>query len=214
MPAIIGYARTSTLDQVAGLEAQQRDLEAFNCDRIFAEQVSSVAERGQLELALAAVGPGDTLVVTKPDRLARSTIDLLTIVKDLDARGAGLVVLSMGGERVDTRSPTSRLILTILAGVAAWEREIMLERQREGISKAKLDGKYKGRAPTAMTLADSAKLYIDQGATVAEVATQFGISHRSVSRIRKSLKSKETDRGFINCPDHFGDSSGIVGIAA
>jgi DNA invertase Pin-like site-specific DNA recombinase len=86
---------------------------------------------------LAFVREGDVLMVTKPDRLARSTAELLAIEADLSKRGVGLVVLSMGGERLDTRNPTSKLMLTILAGVATWEREIMLERQREGIAKAK-----------------------------------------------------------------------------
>jgi DNA invertase Pin-like site-specific DNA recombinase len=88
---------------------------------------------------------GDALVVTVADRLARSTAELLAIEADLSRRGVGLVVLSMGGERLYTRNPTSKLMLTILAGVATWEREIMLERQREGIAKAKDEGKYKGR---------------------------------------------------------------------
>ena len=74
-------------------------------------------------------------------RLARSTADLLGMVADLEGRKIGLVILSMGGERLDTRNPTSKLMLTILAGVATWEREIMLERQREGIAKAKAEGK-------------------------------------------------------------------------
>ena len=79
---------------------------------------------------------------------AQSTAELLAIEADLSKRGIGLVVLSMGGEKLDTRNPTSKLMLTILAGVATWEREIMLERQREGIAKAKAEGKYKGRPPS------------------------------------------------------------------
>jgi DNA invertase Pin-like site-specific DNA recombinase len=142
---LIGYARTSTIDQQAGLDAQQRDLTAAGCERVFHEKVSSIAQRGQLDTALAFLREGDALVVTKPDRLARSTADLLAIEADLTCRGIGLVILSMGGERLDTRNPTSKLMLTILAGVATWEREIMLERQREGIAKAKADGRYKGR---------------------------------------------------------------------
>jgi DNA invertase Pin-like site-specific DNA recombinase len=86
---------------------------------------------------LAFLREGDVLRVTKPDRLARSTAELLSIEADLTKRGIGLVILSMGGERLDTGKPTSKLMLTILAGVATWEREIMLERQREGIAKAK-----------------------------------------------------------------------------
>jgi DNA invertase Pin-like site-specific DNA recombinase len=145
---IIGYARTSTTDQTAGLGAQERDLKAAGAEKIFAEQTSSVAQRTVLRTCLDFVREGDVLMVTKPDRLARSTQELLTIEADLAKRGVGLVVLSMGGEKLDTRNPTSKLMLTILAGVATWEREIMLERQREGIAKAKSEGRYKGRPPS------------------------------------------------------------------
>ena len=116
---IVGYARTSSIG----------------------EQVSSTAKRAKLAECLAFLREGDVLTVTKPDRLARSTAELLSIEVDLSKRGIGLVVLSMGGEKLDTRKPTSKLMLTILAGVATWEREIMLERQREGIAKAKAAGK-------------------------------------------------------------------------
>ena len=144
----VGYARTSTIDQAAGLAAQERDLRAAGAERIFGEQVSSTAKRAKLAECLAFLREGDVLTVTKPDRLARSTAELLSIEADLSKRGIGLVVLSMGGERLDTRNPTSKLMLTILAGVATWEHEIMLERQREGIAKAAAEGKYKGRAWT------------------------------------------------------------------
>ena len=110
---------------------------------------SSIAtQRPALAAALAYLRKGDALAVTKPDRLALNTADLLKIERYGSARGIGLIVLSMGGERFDTRNPTSRLILTILAGVATWGREIMLERQREGIAKAKAEGKYRGRRPS------------------------------------------------------------------
>ena len=141
----IGYARTSTLDQLAGLAAQERDLGAAGASRIISEQVSSLANRPGLTDCLAALQSGDVLMVTKPDRLARSTGHLLSIVDDLEKRGIGLVILSMGGERLDTRNPTSKLILTIMGAVAAWEREVMLERQKEGIAKARRAGKYTGR---------------------------------------------------------------------
>jgi hypothetical protein len=116
---------------------------------ISAEQVSSVAARAKLITVLEFVREGDVLVVTKPDRLARSTRNLLDIVEDLEKRGIALVVLSMGGQRIDTRSPTGRLMLTMLGAIAAFERDLMLERQREGIARAAAEGKYKGRAPTA-----------------------------------------------------------------
>jgi DNA invertase Pin-like site-specific DNA recombinase len=116
--------------------------------------------------------------VTKPDRLARNTAELLTIEADLSKRGIGLVVLSIGGDRLDTRNPTSKLMLTILAGVATWEREIMLERQREGIAKAKGEGKYLGRKPSI----DPAQVraMAAGGMGPAAIARQLGIARSSV----------------------------------
>jgi DNA invertase Pin-like site-specific DNA recombinase len=179
----VGYARTSTADQQAGLAAQERDLRAAGCEKLFVEQVSSVAQRDQLDAALAYLRDGDALMVTKPDRLARSTAELLTIEADLSKRGIGLVVLSMGGERLDTRNPTSKLMLTILAGVATWEREIMLERQREGIQAAKAAGAYKGRAPTARKQSAAVLARVKAGGKPAEIAAELGISRASVYRI-------------------------------
>jgi len=94
---LIGYARTSTVDQKAGLDAQARDLCAAGAEKVFSEQVSSVAQRDTLKACLDYLREGDALVVTKPDRLARSTASLLAIEADLSKRGIGLVVLSMGG---------------------------------------------------------------------------------------------------------------------
>jgi DNA invertase Pin-like site-specific DNA recombinase len=179
---IIGYARTSTTDQTAGLTGQERDLKAAGAERIFSEQVSSVASRAKLSECLAFLRDGDVLAVTKPDRLARSTAELLTIEADLTKRGIGLIVLSMGGERLDTRNPISKLMLTILAGVAAWEREIMLERQREGIAKAKAAGKYRGRKPTARAKCDDAVRLFQEGKRVAEIAKALGVGRGSVYR--------------------------------
>ena len=182
---LVGYARTSTAEQHAGLEAQVRDLQAAGCERIYSEQVSSVAHRAQLAECLAFLRNGDVLTVTKPDRLARSTAELLTIEADLSRCRVGLVVLSMGGERLDTRNPTSKLMLTILAGVATWEREIMLERQREGIAKAKADGKYKGRAPTAMRQAGEVAKLKASGVSPTEIARRLNMSRMSVYRALK-----------------------------
>lgn len=180
---LVGYARTSTADQVAGLEAQERDLTAAGCGKVFAEQVSSVAQRAELKACLDFLREGDVLTVTKPDRLARSTADLLAIEADLTKRGIGLVVLSMGGSRLDTRNPTSKLMLTVLAGVATWEREMMLERQREGIAKAKAEHRYKGRAPTVRRQAEAIKAAIAQGETPTAVARKLGIARSSVYRM-------------------------------
>src|SRR5689334_12752867 len=107
---IIGYARTSTTDQKAGLDAQVRDLRASGAEKVFAEQVSSMAKRPAQTACLEFLREGDALMVAKPDRLARSTAELLGIEADLSKRGIGLIVLSIGnGEQLDTRNPTSKL---------------------------------------------------------------------------------------------------------
>jgi DNA invertase Pin-like site-specific DNA recombinase len=151
--------------------------------KVFAEQISSVAQRDKLQTCLDFVREGDVLVVTKPDRLARSTTDLLAIESDLSKRGIGLVILSMGGERLDTRNPTSKLMLTVLAGVAQWEREMMLERQREGIAKAKADGKFKGRVPTAQRQAAEIMKLHGEGLGPVAIGKRLGISRTSVWRV-------------------------------
>src|SRR5262245_19514369 len=129
---IVGYARTSTVDQVAGCEAQERELRQADCDRIFCEQVSSVAHREQLQQALDFVREGDTLVVTKLDHLARSMAHLAEIVGRLEQKKVTLKILAMG---LDSSDATGRLMLNVLGSVAQFEREMMLERQREGIAK-------------------------------------------------------------------------------
>jgi DNA invertase Pin-like site-specific DNA recombinase len=183
---IVGYSRTSTADQTAGLAAQERDLHAAGAEKLFSEQVSSVAERRALADCLGFLRRGDVLMVTRPDRLARSTGELLSIEADLSKRGIGLVVLSMGGERLDTRNPTSTLMLTILAGVATWEREIMLERQREGIAKAKAEGRYKGRRPS-IDPAEVARLAKTMGP--AAIAVYLGIARSSVYRVLDEFRN-------------------------
>ena len=89
----------------------------------------------------------------------------------------------MGGERLDTRNPTSKLMLTILAGVATWEHEIMLERQREGIAKAKADGKYKGRKPTVVVQAETIRAMRAAGTSPIKIARELGIGRSSVYRM-------------------------------
>jgi len=182
---LIGYARTSTTDQQAGLDAQVRDLQQAGCTKIFKEQVSSISQRAELERAIEYLRGGDTLVVTKVDRLARSTVGLWDIVKRLEAvedGGAGLRVLNLGGEVVDTKSATGKLILTIFGGFAQFERDMMLERQREGIAKAKAENRYLGRKPTARLKADEAVTLFKEGRTVTEVAKALGIGRGSVYR--------------------------------
>lgn len=194
---LIGYSRTSTLDQAAGLEAQQRDLHAAGCERVFTEQVSSVdvAERRELARALDNLRTGDALVVTKLDRLARSMAHLMDLLKALDAKGATLRVLSMN---LDTGTPTGRLMLNVLGSVAQFEREIMLERQREGIAKAKAAGKYKGRAPTARAKAGQIVALRGEGLSMDAIAKRLGVSKGSVHRAVAAERAKrEADAASV-----------------
>lgn len=176
----IGYARVSTLDQDAGLDAQVKELEQAGCEKLFKEKVSSVAKRGQLEAALDFAREGDTLVVTKLDRLARSTRHLGEIVDQLDSKGAHLQILNLG---IDTGTATGELVVNLIGAIAQFERKMMLERQREGIARAKAEGKYKGRKPTARAKSDEVARLRREGRGASEIAEKSGISRASVYRI-------------------------------
>ncbi|WP_281967465.1 recombinase family protein [Roseovarius nanhaiticus] len=182
---IIGYARTSTLDQKAGLEAQRRDLEKAGCEKLFEEQVSSVdvAKREKLAEAIDYLRDGDTLIVTKLDRLARSVAHLLEITGEIERKDARLRILDMD---IDTGTSTGKLILTMLGGIGEFERSIMLERQREGIAKAKAEGKYLGRPKTAQAKRQEVLRLHEDGKGATEIAKQLGIGRSSVYRIVQS----------------------------
>ncbi len=181
----IGYARTSTTDQIAGFEAQLAELQAVNCEKIFREQVSSVAIRVQLQAAIDFAREGDLLVVTKIDRLARSISHLLTIIQTLEHKKVGLRILNLG---MDTQTPTGKLMLTVLAGIAQFEREMMLERQREGVAKAKAAGKYKGRKPIALDRCQEVMRLVGNDHSKANIARQIGIGEATVYRILKKAE--------------------------
>ena len=193
---IVGYARTSTADQIAGFDAQIQELKAAGCQKMFQEQVSSVGKRAQLEAALEYVREGDVLVVTKLDRLARSMADLTVMIQTLDHKAVGLRVLNLG---MDTHAPTGKLMLTMLGGVAQFEREMMLERQREGVARAKAAGKYKGRKPIAPEQRAEVVRLAGLGLTKAGIARKLGLGEASVYRILAETKKRsahETD-GFV-----------------
>ncbi|MCI9865706.1 recombinase family protein [Rhizobium skierniewicense] len=182
MPSsIVGYARTSTVEQIAGLEGQLRELDAAGCERVFQEQVSSVDKsRPELERALDYVREGDTLVVTKLDRLARSMPNLVELTAKLKAKGVELRVLALN---LDTSTPTGKLMLNLMGSIAEFERELMLERQLEGIAKAKAEGKYQGRAPTARRKSDDVLRLKAEGKTADAIAAELKVSRSSVFRI-------------------------------
>jgi DNA invertase Pin-like site-specific DNA recombinase len=176
----VGYARTSGVEQQAGLDAQFRDLKAAGCEKIFSEQVSAVGKRPQLEAAIDFIREGDTLLVTKLDRLARSTQHLLEIAERVKAKRADLCIMNLGA---DTSTATGRLMFTVIGAVATFERELMLERQREGVARAKAEGKYKGRKPTARARAAEIATLKADGLRPTDIARQLGIGRASVYRV-------------------------------
>lgn len=139
---IVGYARTSTTHQNAGLDEQIQRLQKEGCEKIFSEQVSSVYQRDELKKAIDFVRAGDVFMVTKIDRLARTVANLLDITKTLESKNVQLKILDFG---LDTHTATGKMMLQVIGAVAEFEREMMLERQRFGIEKAKAEGKFKGR---------------------------------------------------------------------
>lgn len=175
--AIIGYARVSTTGQ--SLEQQLTAL--AGCEKVFNEKVSgSKTDRPQLQAMLEFVRSGDVLKVTKLDRLARNTRHLLEITDQLHAKGVTLQIQNLG---IDTATPTGKLMLTMIGAIATFEREIMLERQAEGIALAKAKGVYKGRKPTAQLQAQNVNILYGQGMKKTDIARTLNISQSSVYRI-------------------------------
>lgn len=174
---VIGYGRVSSTDQ--HLEVQRDKLKAAGCTKLFLEQKSgkTTAGRDQLEAALEFVREGDTFVVTRFDRLARSTVDLLSILETLKAKG---VDFKCTDQKIDTSGPMGKFFLTIMGAVAEFELGIRKERQLDGIAKAKEAGIYKGRKRTVDAAA--VKKLADDGLGATAIADKLGIGRASVYR--------------------------------
>jgi len=175
---LVGYGRVSSQGQ--SLDIQNEALAAAGCEKVFTEKMSgrSTVDREQLAMALDFVREGDTLVVTRLDRLARSVGDLHRIIETLTAKGVEFRCLAQQG--VNTDSSTGRLMLSVLGAVAMFENDLRLERQREGIEKAKLAGKYRGRKPTIDP--DRVKALRQTGMGPAAIARELQIARASVYR--------------------------------
>jgi len=179
---IYGYARVSTDGQ--SVEAQVTTLTAAGAGKVFREVASGVkTERAQLRRVLETLDIGDVLLVTRLDRLARSTRDLLNTLATVAAKGAAL--RSLGDSWADTTTPHGRLMLTVLGGLAEFERELIRARTGEGRARAKERGVRLGRTPK-LTLHQQreALLRRESGEPVREIARSYNVSHTTISRIR------------------------------
>lgn len=179
---IFGYARVSTDGQT--LDAQRADLTAAGAEKIFQETVSGAkTERRELQRALRALQPGDTLLVTRLDRLARSTRDLLNLLDAISTAGASF--RSLADAWADTTTPHGRLMLTVLGGLAEFERELIRSRTSDGRARAKARGVHLGRPP-ALThhQRQEALAALQAGiATQADLARRFNVSQATISRL-------------------------------
>ena len=178
---IYGYARISTRDQ--DLAGQITELQATGCGNIFKEKSSGArTDRPELAKAIRRLEPGDVLVVTRLDRLARSTRDLLNILDAIGKAGAGFK--SLKDSWADTTTPHGRLMLTVLGGLAEFERELIRARTGEGRKRAKASGVKFGR-PSVLTAnqRQEALQQLANGNAQADVARTFNVSQATISRL-------------------------------
>lgn len=177
-----GYARVSTNDQ--DLSIQITALEKAGCGIVRSEKITGTTRQGRDELdnLLQFIREGDSLVVTRVDRLARSVKDLQDIVHTLKHRNAYLEATE---QPIDTSTPAGKAFLDMLGVFAEFETAIRRERQMEGIAKAKSEGKYKGRKPTAKANAKKALELRAEGMKVTHICRELGISRSSFYRIEK-----------------------------
>jgi DNA invertase Pin-like site-specific DNA recombinase len=179
--AFLGYARVSTDGQT--LEAQVGELQSAGAINVFQEKISgAVTERTQLKRAINALAPGDVLVVTRLDRLARSTRDLLNTLATINEGGAGF--RSLRDAWADTTTPHGRLMVTVLAGLAEFERELIRSRTSEGRERAKLRGVRMGRK-SKLTAHQRREAIArrEAGESVVEIARSYAVSHSTISRL-------------------------------
>ena len=185
---IYGYARVSTEGQT--LDAQLEALKAAGCEKIFREKVSgSKTDRAQLGKVLAVIDDGDVLMVSRLDRLARSTRDLLNILDALTKRGAAF--RSLGDSWADTTTPHGRLMLTVLGGLAEFERELIRARTGEGRTRAVARGQHMGRPPklTPHQRREALQALASDSANQADQARRFNVSKSTISRLAAKAMS-------------------------
>ena len=191
---IYGYARVSTDGQ--SVEAQVAALTAAGAGKVFREVASGAkTDRARLRRALAVLDAGDVLMVTRLDRLARSTRDLLNTLAAITAKGAGF--RSLGDGWADTTTPHGRLLLVVLGGLAEFERDLIRTRTGEGRTRAKARGVRLGRPPklTPHQVREAIERR-DNGEALADIARTYNVSHSTISRLNgRSPEERKQLRG-------------------
>lgn len=179
----IGYARVSTREQAASLDTQLAALEAAGCERVFADTISGArSDRPGMAAARSHLRAGDTLVVTRLDRLGRSMRDTVATVAELTEQGVGLVLLDL---RVDSATREGRLMIHILSALAQQELETIQARTRVGLEHARAGGRVGGRKPKMNTRQQEAALAaLRGGLPIKDVAAMHGVSRWTISRLR------------------------------
>ena len=178
---VFGYARVSTDGQT--LAAQDAALHAAGCAKVYSEKASGAkTDRAELRKLVSRLGEGDVLMVTRLDRLARSTRDLLNTLDEITERGAGFK--SLADAWADTTTPHGRLMLTVLGGLAEFERELIKARTGEGRARAKAQGVHMGRPPKLTPhQRREAIARRDAGEPLVDIARTFGVSHTTIGRL-------------------------------
>lgn len=188
----IGYARRSTREQPTTLATQREALEADGCERIFEDTISGAkSKRPGLDAALDFLREGDRLVVTRLDRLGRTRVDTLNTMDELRARG---IIVECHHPRLDTSDPAGRLVMAVLADLAEWERDVLIERTREGLAQARKQGKTGGRPPkldaqqrvNAITMREA-------GMARVEVARIFRVSTSTIRRVERAWAERRAE---------------------
>jgi putative DNA-invertase from lambdoid prophage Rac len=179
LPRVVGYARVSAEDQAE--HGQVDALRRAAATEVVVEQASGVDERPRLDALVASLTRGDALAVTEVSRLGRTTLEVLLLADRLLERGVHLRILNLG---IDTATPAGGLVLTFMAGLAKFERQLLRERQRRGIDAARQRGKHLGRPPLMdASHAQAATERLQRGETLAGIAREWRVSERTLSRL-------------------------------
>lgn len=195
--ALIGYARVSTVDQ--NLERQLRQLEAAGCDKIYQEKISGKdTDRPQLKQMLESLVPGDTIIIVDLTRISRSSRDLFNLVDLIKEKGAALKSIKDSWLDTTSNNPYSAFLLTVMAGVAQLERDLIKQRQAEGVAIAKEQGKYKGRLRKYTDkhpgMAHAIELAMARDKTIKEICEITKVSRAALYRALKEVNLTEYEK--------------------